>query len=132
MAGATHLVRDDAYEEMAMAYQCVQASMLDVALRENGVTDARVRQTICRAFLFEMGNFHDQGWLKPTAGADRVYPLLCFSKRFLNLDTSVGELGEVYAPSMFAFHECAMGNVDLLYEGDPNAQIETGCYEGEE
>jgi hypothetical protein len=80
-----------------------------------------------------MGNFHDQGWLKASADADRVYPLLCFSKRFLNIDTAIGELGEVFAPSkMFAFHEYAHGNAALLYEGDPNAQVETGCFEGEE
>ena len=36
----------------------------------------------------------------------------------MNTDTPVGELGEVYVPSqMFAFHEYAIGNAALLYEG---------------
>lgn len=133
MAEPTRLIHEDAYEEMASAYQCVQASLLDAALRENGITDAGVRQSICESFLFAMGNFHDQYWLKPSADAEPVYPLLCFSKRFLNTDTPVGELGEVYVPSeMFAFHEYALGCAASLYEGDPNVQIETGFFQGEE
>jgi hypothetical protein len=133
MAETTRLVRDDAYEEMGSSYQCLQVSTLDAALQEHGIADVAVRQKICESFLFEMGNFHDQGWLKSGAGADRVYPLLCFSKRFLNSDTPIAELGDVFAPSeMFAFHEYAFGNAGLLYEGDPNAQVETGYFEGEE
>ncbi len=132
MADATRLVRDDAYEEMGSSYQCVQVATLDAALQEHGVADAAVRQKVCESFLFEMGNLHDQGWLKPSAGAEPAYPLLCFTRRFLNIDTPVGELGEVYAPSeMFSFHEYAFGNAALLYEGDPNAQVETGSFAGE-
>jgi hypothetical protein len=133
MAEATRLVRDDAYEEMGYAYQCLQVATLDAAMQEHGISDPAVRQKVCETFLFAMGNFHDQGWLKPSAGAERVYPLLCFSKRFHNTDTPVGELGEVYVPSeMFAFHEYALGNAALLYEGAPNAEVETGNFEGEE
>jgi hypothetical protein len=29
---------------------------------------------------------------------------------------------------MFAFHEYAFGNASLLYEGDPNAEVETGNF----
>lgn len=59
-------------------------------------------------------------------------PLLCFSEHFLDAETSPEELGEVHAPSaMFAFHEYALGNVALLYEGDPNAHVETGDHEGD-
>lgn len=80
-----------------------------------------------------MGYFHDRGWLKPSSDAERVYPLLCFTKRFLDADTPVGELGEVYAPSdMFAFHEYAYGSASLLYEGDPHANVETGDVDDEE
>jgi hypothetical protein len=133
MAEATRLVRDNAYEEMGSSYQCLQVATLDAAMQEHGISDPAVRQKVCESFLFAMGNFHDQGWLKPSAAGDLVYPLLCFSKRFLKTDTPVSELGEVYAPSeMFAFHEYAFGNAALLYEGDPNAQVETGSFEGEE
>jgi hypothetical protein len=133
MAETTQLVRDDAYEEMGSAYQCLQVATLDAAMQEHGVTDPAVRQKVCESFLFAMGNFHDQGWLKPSADTEPVYPLLCFSKQFLNTDTPITELGEVFAPSeMFAFHEYALANAALLYEGDPNAQVETGNFEGDE
>ncbi len=106
MAQETKLVRDEAYEEMGSSYQCVQVAALDSALREHGVSDATTRQKICESFLFTMGTFHDQGWLKPSADAEPVFPLLCFSERFLGADTPIGELGQIYAPSaMFSFHE---------------------------
>lgn len=132
MAEATRLVRNVAYEEMASSYQCLQVATLDAAMQEQGITDPAVRQKVCKTFLFAMGNFHDQYWLKPSTDAERVYPLLCFSKRFLNTDTPIDELGDVYAPSeMFAFHEYAFGSAALLYEGDSNAKVETGIFEDE-
>jgi hypothetical protein len=95
---------------------------------EHGITDL-IRQKIAESFRFTMGNQHDQGWLSSSAGGEPVYPLLCFSKRLLNTDTPIGELGEVYAPSeMFAYHEYAFGNAALLCEGDPNAQVQTGSF----
>jgi hypothetical protein len=33
---------------------------------------------------------------------------------------------------MFAFHEYAFGNAALLYEGNPNAQVETGAFDRED
>jgi hypothetical protein len=133
MEEATRLVRDNAYEEMGSAYQCLQVAVLDAAMQEHGIGDPAVRQRVCESFLFTMGNFHDQGWLKPSEEAEPVYPLLCFSKKFLNTDTPAGQLGEVYARStLFAFHEYASGNAALLYEGDPNAHVETGHFEGDE
>ena len=128
---ATRLIRDETYEELGASYQCLQVGVLDAALQEHGVTDADLRRRICESFLFAMGEFHDQGWLKSSPVVGPVYPLLCFSKRFLNTDTPVGELGDVYVPSeMFSFHEYAFGNAALLYEGDPNANIETGSFAG--
>lgn len=133
MAEATRLVRDDVYEELGSSYQCLQVATLDAAMQENGIADAAVRQKVCEEFLFAMGNLHDQGWLKSSAASKPMYPLLCFSERFLNTDTPVDELGAVYVPSeMFSFHEYAFGNAGLLYEGDPNAQIETGSFGGDE
>src|SRR4051812_16463202 len=131
MAKPTRLVRDDAYEEMGSAYQCVLIAALDAALREHGVTSAGRRKKVCEAFVFGLGNFHDQGWLKPSADAEPVYPLLCFTRRFLNPDTPVERLGPVYAPSpYFAYHEYAFGCVEAFYGDDPAAQVETGNFEG--
>ncbi|WP_146575014.1 hypothetical protein [Botrimarina hoheduenensis] len=132
MPEPTRLVRDDSYEEMGASYQCVQVATLDRSLQENGVTDPAARRSICESFLFAMGELHDQGWLKPTSDSEKVYPLLCFTRRFLNTDTPINELGDVLAPStFFAFHEYAHGNASLLYEGDPNANVETGVFDGE-
>lgn len=39
MAKSTRLVRDDAYEEMGAAYQCVLVDMLDGVLKEHGVDE---------------------------------------------------------------------------------------------
>jgi len=131
MSNPTRLVRDDAYEEMGTAYQCVLADVLDSALREHGVADAALRQKVCRSFVFNMGCFHDQGWLKATPDGGPLYPLLCFTERFLNTDTPVEGLGAVYAPPpLFAFHEYAGGSVDAFFEGDPAARVETGNFEG--
>mgnify|MGYP007059491592 CR=1 FL=1 len=131
MREATRLIREDQYEEMGSSYQCLQVAVLDATMQEHGVRDADVRQKICKSFLFAMGNFHDQGWLRPSSDADPVFPLLCFTKEFLNTDTNIDELGVVYAPSQhFAFQEYAMANAALLYEGDPMAEVETGNFEG--
>ena len=127
MAKKTRLVREDTYEDMGSSYQCVQVAALDAALRDHGVAEPAVRQKIAEAFLFAMGTFHDNGWFKPSADSAPLFPLLCFSERFLGSETPVDELGQVYAPSsLFAFHEYASGNAALLYEGDPNAEVETG------
>lgn len=127
MSEKTCLVRDDFYEEIGPAYQEFQIATLDASLREHGVSDAAVRQRICESFLFAMGNFHDQGWLKPEADSSKLYPLLCFSKLFMDVDDSCEELGEVYAPSAsFAFHEYALGTAATYFEEGPNEAVETG------
>jgi hypothetical protein len=132
MAKAPGLVRDDDYEQMATSYQCVQIVALDSALQEHGITDSAVRQKICESFIFSMGNFHDQGWFKPSPDAKRVYPLLCFTETFLNTDMPLESLGQIYAPSpMFAYHEYAFRTVDIYFQGDQRAQVETGNFEGE-
>ena len=132
MSNPTRLVRDEAYEEMGSAYQCLLVSILDAALREHGVNDSDSRQEICGSFLFQLGILHDQGWFQTTDASNPVYPLLCFTKTFLNTDTPVTEIGDVFAPSEhFAFEEYAMGNAALLYENDPNAHVINGCV-GEE
>ena len=99
--------------------------MLDEALTVHGISDPAVRRKVCETFVFNLGNLHDQCWLM--AEGKPHFPLLCFSTRFLDLDTPVEELGTVYAPSgMFAFHEYASGSVAGFYEGGPAFRIETG------
>ena len=117
----TTLVRDDAYEEMGSAYQCIQIDNLNQALKDHGISDKAMRHKICEQFVFAMGNFHDQYWFE--ADGRRVHPLLCFSTEFLNVDTDVNQLGDVYAPSdMYAFHEYAFGN-NSWYFDDHNEDV---------
>lgn len=127
-------------EEMGSSYQCVQVAVLNAALRKHGISDTALRQKGCESFVFSMGEFHDfsmgefhdQGWLKSVPEGQPLFPLLCFSARFLDADTPVEELGKVYVPSeMFAYHEYAFGNVEAFHEGAPSAQVETGNFEGE-
>ena len=128
----TKLTRDDAYEEMASTYQCIQIDMLNMALKENGVDDVATRRAVCEEFLFGMGNLHDQYWFE--AEGQRVHPLLCFSPRFLNADTDIDQLGDVYAPSeMFAFHEHAFGNNSWYFDDNSEdaSEISFGPIEGE-
>jgi hypothetical protein len=132
MAKAVRVVRDDAYEEMGAAYQCVLTAALDTALREHGIKSATTRRKVTESVVFALGEFHDTGWLRPTEGAASVYPVLCFAERFLNVDTSPAELGTLYAPSAgFAFHEYAHSSVGAFYDGELAALVETGSFDGE-
>ena len=128
MSESTRLVRDDVYEEMASAYQCLLASILDEKLREHGMAAVDSRRGICSSFLFELGVLHDQGWFQTSAGSAPVYPLLCFSQTFLNTDTPVESIGDVFAAAeFFAYEEYAFGNAASFYDGDAEARINHGC-----
>ena len=123
----TNLLREDwgEYEGFALAYQCVLIAALDAALKQNGIDDGGIRQKICEDFTFDMGNLHDQNWFK--VGNERVFPLLCFAKKFLDIDTPVDELGVVWAPAKHcALHEYAIGNVGEYFEGNPTTLVERG------
>jgi hypothetical protein len=132
MAKSAKLVRDEAYDVMGAAYQCVVTVTLDEVLKRHGVKSAATRRKVAEEFLFELGDFHDTGWLRPAEGAKPVYPILSFSEQFLNLDTPPAALGTVYLPSPgFAFHEYAHGCVGAYYDGDPAARVETGTIDDE-
>ena len=126
MSANVEMIRDDEYEQFAMAYQSVLIAMLQRALKRSRVEPEKVQQAVNR-FMFEFGNFHDQGWLK--AEGERVYPLLCFTRKFLNVNTDVTAIGTVNAPSPgFAYHEHAMGIVKSYFEGNKDLQVETGSF----
>ena len=125
---ATRLVRDSAYEQIGPVYQLLQIDVLNESLKDNGIGDPELRRKICRDFVFGLGIFHDQHWF--VAGGRTVYPLLCFSQRFLDVDTDVGMLGDVLAPpESFAFHEHACGRVHAYFEerAEETGDILSGC-----
>ena len=125
-AQKTRLVRDDAYEEIAMMFQRVLVLEVDDALRAAGISDRRKRKKICEHFSFGLGNFFDQYWFN--VDGKRFHPLLCYSETFLNIDTDVDKLGTVYAQSpSFAYHEYSRGAVDQHFAKKPDAPLEINC-----
>jgi hypothetical protein len=120
MQRTTRLVRNDDYEPMGLAYQSLLIAGLDQALMENGVTDPALRKAICESYFFWHGNLHDQGWFR-RHGESALYPLICFSKKFLSVNTSIDDLGDVYAPcTNFSWHEYSS------YERELEVPIESG------
>lgn len=110
-----------------MAYQCVLVAMLQRSLKRLQLGPEKIAQAINR-FMFELGEFHDHGWLK--AKGNRIYPLLCFTREFLNTTTDVSTIGTINAPStFFAFHEHALGIVEQCLEGNEDTKIETGFFD---
>ncbi|MGC4044170.1 MAG: hypothetical protein QM758_10255 [Armatimonas sp.] len=121
------LIRDDRYEEMASAYQFHLIALLDTTLKQNGITEVKKRRKIVGTFLSQLGQFHDQGWLRSSAGSEQAYPLLCFTKTFLNTETAPEDLGDVLATSsFFSFQEYAASNTEMFFDNDPDAKVETG------
>jgi len=63
------------------------------------------------------------------AGPLNAFTLSRFTRKFLNVDTDVAEVGKVNAPSpSFAFHERAMGIVKSYLEGNEDLKVETGSF----
>jgi hypothetical protein len=93
MSKRTRLVGDDAYEDLAFAYQLVLVSILDQALRDSGISPKRKRRQICRRFLRDHGTLHDQCWLR--SGGKTVYPVLGFAEVFQNIGMTPQQLGTV-------------------------------------
>ena len=75
MAKKVKVVRDDAYEQMGPAYQCVLADILEASLRENGVKSKTQRQEIVESFMFAVGEFHDTGWMRSAEWDNDLYPM---------------------------------------------------------
>lgn len=96
----------DRYWELASAFIEVQIMELNDALKEYGIEDAGLRQSICSRFAFGMGNFVDQYWLE--VEGTKYYPLVCFSEQFLDTDVPIESLGTVQIRSTdFEFHAAA-------------------------
>jgi len=115
MCEITKLVKDDAYEEIAATYQCLQISYLNEALLENGIEDQSTRKAICQSFAFHYGVFNDQFWFE--ADGKRWNPILAFTTASVTPAVDVENLGKLYFRSdAFEFHEYAFGNVSWYFE----------------
>lgn len=115
MSDPTKLVKDDAYEEIAATYQCLQIASLNEALLENGIEDSSKRRAICERFAFDYGVFNDQCWFE--ANGKRWNPILAFTTTSVTPTIDIDNLGELYLRSdAFEFHEYAFGNVSWYFE----------------
>lgn len=126
----TKIVRDSAYHDKGVAYQCLLIEMIDEALRHAKIDDPKTRRAIVSNIVFGLGNFHDQCWMK--VQSQKFYPLVCFTPKFLNVNTNIDALEVVLAPeSSFAFHEYAFGCIDAFYRGDPASKTDVGPFDGD-
>lgn len=128
MPDQVEMTRDpDAYWDLARAFVRVLMVELNDALKSSGIEDGTLRQTICARFGFGFGNFLDQYWMR--AGGKIVYPLLCFSERFLNLDTNLNEIGTIHAPAEVEFHAMASGLADWYFreQQENDDAVPIGC-----
>ncbi|MBS1797582.1 MAG: hypothetical protein JSS81_27410 [Acidobacteria bacterium] len=116
MSKEIEIVRVEAYEEIAMEFQAVQALELDEALQDCGIDDIELRKKICRRFAFGMGNFLDQYFFK--VNGKPFYPVLCFSEGFIH-EESDGVPEKLHLPTAeYEFHSSADGCVESYFDGD--------------
>ncbi len=109
------IIKEDAYEEMAATYQCLEIARLNEVLKQNGIEDVKLREKICGDFTFNSGNFIDSGYF--ISEGKKVYPEVCFSERVYDEDEEPGEIEKLNVPSdYFAFHEYAFGNISWYFE----------------
>jgi hypothetical protein len=119
------IVRDERYWDMARAFVRVWMVEMNDALKECGVEDTELRKEICGRAVFEMGNFLDQYWFD--VNGDKYYPLLCFTRQFLDFDTDLEEVGEIFAPFEVEYHSFAYDIADWYFdeqqENDESARM---------
>jgi len=129
MARGVQVVRDAAYWEMGNAFIRVILAELNDALRKSKISDARRRKKICERFLFGLGNALDQCWF--TVNGEKHYPLVCFTREFLNTDVDVRDVGTIFAPSPdWEYHGAALDVVEEFFE-DPSegaSEVQVGVF----
>lgn len=116
--------RDSIHDQLVATYQSLEASLLNAALVESGISDTSQREKIISSFLFAQGVVLDQSWFEDQGA--RWYPGVYFStKPHDDLETATVHLpSEQYGMN---FHEYAHGAATWALENQstPNA-IEVG------
>lgn len=121
------IVKSDSYEEMAMAYQCLEIDRLNQVLKQQGIADVETRKAICSSYFFQSGDFMDSRWFK--AGGRTLWPEMNFAERALDSQAGTGEIEKLHLCSdQFAFHEYAHGDIASYFDehGEDVSEIETG------
>lgn len=103
------VIESEEYEELAAAFQCVQISILDDALKQHGINED-VRRSINKIFTLNFGLHLDQQWFETSRG--ETYPLVIFSEKHWKKDP----LELIVNDGSFSWYEYASGNVDGVYE----------------
>lgn len=87
---------EDAYWRLAKEFIRALIVHVNHAMREAGIQQRVTRRQVCEHAVFAIGNFFDQYWL----GVDgqKVYPVLCFARQFLDSVTELKMLGPVEFP----------------------------------
>jgi hypothetical protein len=133
MRKRTRLVgAEEAFEDLASAYQVVLVSMLDQALRESGISPKRKRRQVCERFMHAHGTLHDQCWLR--TGGKTVYPLLAFAEVFQNVGMSPQHLGTILVDKekFFSYDEAVWSVLRCHFEPDETVPpVEVGLVDEE-
>lgn len=113
---------EDLYWTLGSQLMQIMIAELNDALKSGGVTDAKARQKICSPFSFGLGNFIDQYWME--IDGQKYYPLICFSKQFLDVSQSPKTIEPLQLPSKdFEFHGAA-GDVAVDFFGKQAEELE--------
>jgi len=119
------IVEGDPHDPLCTTYQTLEIARLNDALKECGISDARVRRTICETYFFNAGQFLDSGWF---AEGDRRFRAGVY---FAEIDRANALTGTTYLPDPAVgttFHEYAHGCAAWLFEdhGESAGEIEVG------
>ncbi len=116
-----NILRDMSHDKLAATLQSIEASMLDSALRENGIHDTEKRGKIIASFLFAQGVMFDQEWF--VSEGTQYYPGLYFSTEpHADLEEAVIRLP--CADFGTVLHEYAHGVAEIAVNG--GEEIERG------
>jgi hypothetical protein len=121
------LSRDPSFEVMGSTWLCLEAEMLNDALRECGVSKKDLRQKIVTQLLCDRGTFLDQKYF--VVEGQRRHPDVMFTTRPIQPSTEVTEPGTVFMKSSyFSFAEYSGTNAMYFFEdsAESNADIEVG------
>ena len=101
------LVRDDGYDQPAIALLHALAAGLDLALRAAKITDVKTRRKVVEEFCWGTAEFLDSQWLQ-TYDGKRYFPVLCFADRHPDDDPDTLRM----PADVFSLHEMAPGVFD--------------------
>jgi hypothetical protein len=107
--------KGEAYDLAAKGMVRSLLLMLTESLREAKVSPHKQRQ-ICESFCVALCDHLDQGWFR--VDGQTFYPLLAFTRSFLNIDTELQEVEPVLFldKGNLSFFEMFAQEADLLFE----------------